>query len=41
MNIFTEKKIMDLANRFVVTKGEVEGEGWMGSLGLIDADYCL
>ena len=39
MNLSTEKKIMDLENRFVVPKGE--GEGWMGSLGLIDANYCL
>ena len=40
---FTQKKIMDLENRLVVAKGEGEGEevGWMGCLGLIDADYCL
>jgi len=25
----------------VVAKGEGEGVGWIGSLGLIDADYCL
>ena len=41
MNFSTEKKIMDLENRLVVTKGEGEGVGWIGSLGLIDADYCL
>ena len=41
MNFSTEKKIMDLENRFVVTKGEREGVGWIGTLGLIDADYCL
>ena len=41
MNLCTEKKIMDLENRLVVAKGEGEGVGWMGSLGLIDADYCL
>ena len=34
-------KIMDLENRLVVDKGEVEGVGCIGSLGLIDADYCL
>ena len=34
MNLSTEKKIMDLENRLVVAKGE--GEGWIGSLGLID-----
>ena len=32
---------MDLENRLVVAKGEREGVGWMGHLGLIDADYCL
>ena len=43
MNLSTEKKLMDLDNRLVVAKGEGEGEGvgWIGSLGLIDADYCL
>ena len=38
MNLSTEKKIMDLENRLVVAKGEVEA---IGSLGLIDADSCL
>ena len=38
-NLSTEKKIMDLENRLVVTKGG--GMGWMGRLELIDADYCL
>ena len=32
---------MDLENRLVVAKEEGEGEGWTGSLGLIDASYCL
>ena len=41
MNLSTEKKIMDLENRLVVAKGVGEGVGWTGSLGLIDADYCL
>ena len=43
MNLSTEKKLMDLENRLVVAKGEGEreGVGWMGSLGLIDEDYCL
>ena len=40
MNPSTEKKIMDLENR-VVAKGEEDGVGWIGNLGLIDADYCL
>ena len=41
MNLSTEKKIMDLENRLVVAKGEGEGVGWIGSLGSIDANYCL
>ena len=41
MNLSKEKKIMDLENRHVVAKGEGEGVGWLRSLGLIDADYCL
>ena len=39
MNLSTEKKIMGLENRLVVAEGE--GVGWIGSLGLINADYCL
>ena len=39
MNLSTEKKNMALENRLVVAKGE-EG-GWIGNLGLIDADYCF
>ena len=41
MKFFTEKKLMDLENRLVVAKGEEEEVGWIGILGLIDADYCL
>ena len=41
MNLSSEKKIMDLENRLVVAKEVGEGVGWIGSLGLIDADYCL
>ena len=41
MNLSTEKEIMDLENRLVVAKGDGEGMGWIGSLGSIDADYCL
>ena len=41
MKLFTEKKIMDLENRLVVAKGEGEGVGWNGSLGLIDIYHCL
>ena len=41
MNLSIEKKIMDLEKRLVVAKGEEEGVGWIGSLGLTDANYCL
>ena len=39
MNLSTEKKLMDMENRFVVAKWE--GEGGTGNLGFIDANYCL
>ena len=41
MNLSIEKKLMDSENRPVVAKGEQEEVGWMGNLGLIDANYCL
>ena len=41
MNPSTEKKLMDMENRLVVVKGEGEGVGWTGSLGLVDADDCI
>ena len=41
MNLSREKKIMDLEKRLVVAKGQGEGMGWMGCLGLIDVDYFL
>ena len=41
MNLCSEKKIMDLENRLVVVWGEGEGVGEIGSLGLIDANYCF
>ena len=41
MNLSAEKKIMDLENRHVVAKGDGEGVGWTGSLGLTDANYCI
>ena len=41
MNLSTKNKITDLENRLVVANGEGEVVGLMGSLGLIDADYCL
>ena len=41
MNLFTEKKLMDLENRIVVAKEEGAGVGYIANLGIIDADYCL
>ena len=38
MNLSTEKKIMDMEKRLVVAKGEEEGVGWTGNLGLIHAN---
>ena len=38
-NLSTEKKIMDLENRFVVAEGE--GVGWIKNLGLKDTNYCF
>ena len=41
MNLSTEKKIVDMENRFVVAKREREGVGGTGNFGLIDANYNL
>jgi len=41
VNLSTKKKLRDLENRLVVAEGEGEGVGWMGTLGLIEADSCL
>ena len=41
MKLSIEKKLMDLENRLVVAKGDGEAVGWTGSLGLIDANYCI
>ena len=41
MNLSTEKKITDLENRLVAAQGEREGVGGIGSLGLMDANYCF
>ena len=35
MNLSTVKKMMDVENRLVVAKGEGEGVGWTGNLGLV------
>ena len=39
MNLSTEKELMDLENRIVVSKGEGEGGEWSGYLGFIYANY--
>ena len=41
MNLSTEKNIVELENKLVVAKEEGEKVGWIGNLGLVDADYCL
>ena len=41
MNLSTEKKHMDLENRLVVAKGEGEEVGCIGSLVLVDTNYCI
>ena len=42
MNLSTENILMDLENRLVVAiGGRGEGVEWTGSLGLIDANYCI
>ena len=38
MNLSSENKLMNSENRLVVAEG---GVGWIGSLGLIDANYCI
>ena len=40
MKLSTEKKTTDLENRLVAAQWEREGVGGIGSLGLMDADYC-
>ena len=41
MNLSTEQKFMDIENILVVAKGEGEGVGWTGSLGLVAANYSI
>ena len=41
MNLSTENKLMDLGNRLVVAKGEGEGVGCTGNLGLVDVNYYI
>ena len=41
MNLSTEQKLMDIENRLVVAKGDGEGVGWTGSLGLEEANAYI
>ena len=41
MNLSTEKKIIDLENRLVAVQREREGVGWIGNLGLTNANCCF
>ena len=41
MELSTEKRIMDMENSFVIAKREEEGVGGTGSLGLVEANYCI
>ena len=34
-------RLSDIKNSLVVAKGEGEGVGWTGSLGLVDANYYI
>jgi len=39
--IYRKETDSDMEKRLVVAEREVEGVGWTGSLGLVDANYCL
>ena len=39
INLYTEKKIMDLESKLLVDEGEEVG--WTGSLELVDANYGI
>ena len=36
-----QKQIMDMEDRLVFARGEGEGVGWTGNLGLVDANCCF
>ena len=40
-NLSTENKLVDMENRLVIAKEERERVGWTGSMGLVDANYCI
>ena len=37
----SRNRLTDMEKRLVVAKGEEEGMGWTGSLGLVDANYYI
>ena len=39
--VYRKKQTHGLENTPVVPMGEGEGVGWTGSLGLVDANYCI
>ena len=39
--IYRTEKLTDIENRLVVAKGKGERVGWLGSLGLADANYYI
>ena len=43
MNLSAKQRnrLTDMENRLVVAKGEGEGVGWTGSLGLVNANYYI
>ena len=42
MNLYIEQKqVTDMESRVVVAKGDSEGVGWTGSLGLVDVNYYI
>ena len=41
INLSIEKKLMGLEHRLVFAKGEGEGEGQTGNLGLLGTNYCI
>ena len=40
-SIYQTETISDTENRLVAAKGEGEGVGWPGTLGLVDANYYI
>ena len=40
-HIYKTERLTDMESRLMVAKGEREGAGWTGSLGLADATYSI